>query len=175
MTHSKTFINFVMLLLYNLTGSRLTWSAGTLWMNASSEYMSFMYFHRYVKSPGMWKSAKKAPATLQKKVVLKQPGSTKTFDGKVIVPVKRGGAKWSYSGDLNTGLVWYLNNRKLSDRWKVCYPETKISRVFKWWSKYQTTIWIPNISIPDMWKFVTQMFPLFRCSLFRSPLYSNKK
>ena len=42
-----------------------TWSAGTLWMNASSEYINFMYFQRYDRSPGMWKSAKNAPATLK--------------------------------------------------------------------------------------------------------------
>jgi len=34
-------------------------------MKASREYMSFMYLHKEARSPGMWKSAKKAPATLK--------------------------------------------------------------------------------------------------------------
>ena len=34
-----------------------------------------------------------------------------------------------YSGDLNTGLVWYSNARKLSDHWMV---------------RYSNAIWIPD-------------------------------
>ena len=56
---------------------------------------------------------------------------------------------------LNTG----LNLVQYSDHHLNTWP------VFKWWSEYRTTIWIP-----DKWKFVIQMFPPFRCSLFRSPL-----
>ena len=37
------------------------------------------------------------------------------------------------------------------------------------------TFWILYIWKPDKWKLVFQMFPLFRCWLFRSPLYIRQK
>ena len=42
---------------------------------------------------------------------------------------------------------------------------------FKWWSKYRTTTWKPDIWIPDKKKLVIQMFQLFSL-YFRSPMKS---
>ena len=66
---------------------------------------------------------------------------------------------------LNTGINFV--------RYSDCHLKTR--PVFRWWSEYQNTIWIPNKWIRDKWKFAIQMFPLFRCLLFRSLGYFNVK
>ena len=64
----------------------------------------------------------------------------------------------TYIGDLNTGLVWYSNGRKLSGLNLSRYSDQHLNtRIFKWWSEYRTTIWITDIWIPDKWKFGIQM------------------
>ena len=79
--------------------------------------------------------------------------------------------KWSKLVRLPNGLLFECHlNAALNLVWDSD-RHLNTGLVFEWWSEYQTTIWIPDIWIPDKWKFAIQMFPLFRCSLFRSPLY----
>ena len=98
-----------------------------------------------------------------------------------------GGSITEYSGDLNTGLVWYSNGQKLSDCRMVVIQmpfeyRTSFCPVFgtpfEYWTGIRMVILIPNYHLntghlnTGQIKVCYSYVSFFRCSLFRSPLYT---